>query len=61
MNDKSKYISNNFKKGCDCKDGSYSIYCCKGNILEQKIGQEEHRPKSKGAFSSGFSDGFNIK
>ena len=51
----------NSRRGCLCLDGStYSRKCCNGALMEQGIGNTQSPPIPYGAFSSGFSDGFNI-
>ena len=49
------------RRGCLCEDSNtYSRACCKGALIGQGIGQTESPPRQKGAFSSGFSNGFDI-
>ena len=51
----------NSRRGCICPDGNrYSRECCNGALQEQGIGQTQSASINKGAFSSGFSNGFNI-
>ena len=51
----------NSRRGCSCPDGKrYSRSCCDGSLQAQGIGQTQSAPISYGAFSSGFSNGFNI-
>ncbi len=51
----------NSRRGCLCLDGStYSRRCCGGALIQQGIGQIEFPPTVEGAFSRGFSSGFNI-
>ena len=50
----------NNRRSCLCKDGSsYHINCCKSDA--QGIGNVTGTKIIKGAFSNGFSDGFEIK
>ena len=56
-----KAVPKNKKRGCLCKDSDiYSMDCCEGALLNQAIGQTQSAPKRRGAFSSGFSNGFDI-
>ena len=50
------------RRGCLCKDGKrYSRECCDGALRGQGIGQTQvPGGQVRGAFSSGFSDGFDI-
>ncbi len=49
------------KRGCLCADSNkYSRECCKGALIGQGIGKTQSPPVEKGAFSSGFSSGFDI-
>jgi hypothetical protein len=53
----------NNRRSCLCiHTNTYSRKCCNGALLEQGIGQIEspNRLAERGAFGSGFSDGFNI-
>lgn len=51
----------NSRRGCLCLDTNvYSRKCCNGALLEQGIGQIQSPPQVLGAFSSGFSSGFDI-
>jgi hypothetical protein len=48
-------------RGCLCEDSNtYSKACCKGALIGQGIGQTQKPYPQKGAFSSGFSNGFDI-
>ena len=50
----------NSRRGCLCPDKStYSRDCCNGALQNQGIGKIES-VYDRGAFSSGFSDGFDI-
>lgn len=50
------------RRGCLCKDtNTYSTACCEGFLINQGIGKVESTIISPGQFSSGFSDGFDIK
>ena len=52
----------NSRRGCLCKDGNtYSTNCCDGYLINQGIGKIESTVVNPGQFSSGFSDGFDIK
>jgi hypothetical protein len=50
------------RRGCLCPDENrYSRECCKGALIGQGIGQTEvPGGQERGAFSSGFSNGFDI-
>ena len=49
------------RRGCLCVDSdTYSTACCKGALLNQTIGQTQRAPIQRGAFSNGFSNGFDI-
>jgi hypothetical protein len=49
------------RRGCLCVDtDTYSTECCEGALLNQTIGQTQRAPIQRGAFSSGFSNGFDI-
>lgn len=51
----------NSRRGCLCIDSNtYSRRCCGGALIQQGIGQTESSPTVLGAFSSGFSSGFQI-
>jgi hypothetical protein len=51
----------NKRRGCLCVDTDiYSTECCEGALINQTIGQTQSATKQRGAFSSGFSDGFDI-
>ena len=50
----------NSRRGCLCSDGNtYSTKCCEGALINQGIGKIESVVE-RGAFSAGFSDGFDI-
>ena len=49
----------NNRRSCLCKDNTYHINCCKSDA--QGIGNVTGTKIIKGAFSNGFSDGFEIK
>jgi hypothetical protein len=56
-----KSVPHNKRRGCLCKDADiYSTECCKGALLNQSIGQTQSAVVQRGAFSSGFSNGFDI-
>lgn len=48
------------RRGCLCADNTYSRKCCDGALRGQGIGQTQVPYPQRGAFSSGFSDGFDI-
>ena len=49
------------RRGCLCVDTDiYSMDCCKGALQNQTIGKTQSAKKVRGAFSSGFSSGFDI-
>jgi len=49
------------RRGCLCVDSDiYTVECCKGALVNQTIGQTQSPPIQRGAFSSGFSSGFDI-
>jgi len=53
----------NSRRGCLClHSNTYSRKCCNGALLEQGIGviQSSQNYALRGAFSIGFSDGFDI-
>lgn len=54
----------NSRRACLCLDKpTYSVSCCKGALMQQGIGviQGTGAPvQNVGAFSDGFSEGFNI-
>jgi len=55
-------VPRNMKRGCLCADSNtYSRECCKGALIGQGIGQTQvPGGQVRGAFSSGFSNGFDI-
>jgi len=51
----------NSRRGCLCLDtNTYSTDCCEGALQNQGIGQIESPYPTRGAFSAGFSDGFDV-
>lgn len=51
----------NSRRGCLClNEDRYDIKCCNGALMQQGIGQTQSSPVQRGAFSSGFSSGFDI-
>ncbi len=52
----------NSRRGCLCvNSNTYSVRCCKGYLQNQGIGTINFVPLPDiGAFSSGFSNGFDI-
>lgn len=55
-------VPRNNRRGCLCPDEDrYSRECCKGALIGQGIGQTQvPGGQVRGAFSSGFSNGFDI-
>ena len=54
-------IPHNKRRACLCKDSdTYSMDCCAGALIGQSIGQTQSAAKQQGAFSRGFSSGFDI-
>ena len=54
-------VPRNNRRGCLCPDENrYSRECCKGALSGQGIGQTQVARQERGAFSSGFSNGFDI-
>lgn len=52
----------NSRRGCLClNQNTYSKECCKGYLMNQGIGKIQSTIVERGAFSSGFSDGFDIQ
>jgi len=50
----------NSRRGCLCLDSNtYSTDCCDGYLINQGIGRTQ-ATRTLGAFSSGFSNGFDI-
>lgn len=50
----------NSRRGCLCLDSNtYSTDCCDGYLINQGIGKTQST-RTLGAFSSGFSNGFDI-
>jgi hypothetical protein len=54
----------NSRQACLCEHSdTYDVRCCKGALISQGIGQTQGSlvaPLDLGAFSFGFSDGFEI-
>ena len=52
----------NNRRGCLCiETDTYDVKCCNGALMEQGIGVIQSSGRTKGgAFSNGFSDGFDI-
>lgn len=49
------------RRGCLCVDTDiYTVECCEGALQNQTIGKTQSAPRQRGAFSSGFSSGFDI-
>jgi hypothetical protein len=56
-----KATGRNKRRGCLCVDTDiYSTECCEGALINQTIGQTQSAVVQRGAFSSGFSSGFDI-
>jgi methyl coenzyme M reductase subunit D len=54
-------IPHNKRRACLCKDSdTYSMDCCNGALIGQSIGNTQAPEIRRGAFSDGFSDGFDI-
>jgi hypothetical protein len=54
-------IPHNKRRACLCKDSeTYSMDCCNGALVGQSIGATQSAAVQRGAFSSGFSSGFDI-
>ncbi len=52
----------NSRRGCLCLDSNtYSTECCDGYLQNQGIGKTESVIIERGAFSTGFSSGFDIE
>ena len=52
----------NSRRACLCvNEDTYDVKCCQGALMSQGIGQiESSRRTGGGAFSDGYSDGFDI-
>jgi hypothetical protein len=52
----------NSRRACLCLDSdTYDVRCCKGALMQQGIGVIQGTPAQDiGAFSDGYSEGFNI-
>lgn len=56
-----KATGRNKRRGCLCVDTDiYSTECCEGALQNQTIGKTQSARAQRGAFSSGFSSGFDI-
>ena len=54
-------IPHNKRRACLCKDSdTYSMDCCGGALIGQSIGNTQRASRQLGAFSDGFSSGFDI-
>lgn len=52
----------NSRRACLCLDSNtYDVRCCNGALMEQGIGVIQGVARSKGGFSDGYSDGFDIE
>ena len=60
-NTRGKATPKNKKRACLCPDSdTYSMDCCRGALIEQAIGPTQRAVRQRGAFSDGFSSGFDI-
>jgi hypothetical protein len=51
----------NSRRACLCLHANtYDVRCCNGALMEQGIGNIQGTAVLRGAFSFGFSDGFDI-
>ena len=51
----------NSRRACLCLDrDTYDVSCCKGHLMQQGIGVIQGTTIDIGAFSDGYSEGFNI-
>ena len=51
----------NSQRACLCLDNStYDVKCCKGFLINQGIGQIQSPQISKGGFSDGYDEGYEI-
>jgi len=51
----------NSRRGCLCAhSNTYSVDCCDGLLIQQGIGKIESVITNRGAFSSAFSNAFDI-
>jgi hypothetical protein len=52
----------NSRRACLClNEDTYDVKCCQGALMQQGIGVIESPNRTKGgAFSDGYSDGFDI-
>jgi hypothetical protein len=51
----------NSRRACLClQTNTYSRKCCNGALQQQGIGNTQSPPVTLGAFSNGFSGGFNV-
>lgn len=56
-----KATPKNKRRACLCPDSdTYSMDCCRGALIEQAIGPTQRAVVQRGAFSDGFSSGFDI-
>ena len=54
-------VPHNRKRACLCPDSdTYSMSCCDGALINQSIGSTQGPKLQRGAFSNGFSSGFDI-
>lgn len=55
-------IPHNKRRACLCADSdTYSTNCCEGALIGQGVGSTASAKTQQGAFSDGFSQGFDIK
>jgi len=51
----------NSRRGCLCLDeNTYDVSCCDGFLQQQGIGRTQSPSVVRGAFSFGFSEGFDV-
>ena len=54
-------VPHNSRRACLCKDADvYSRECCEGALINQSIGETISTRSIGGAFSLGFSTGFDV-
>ena len=54
-------VPKNGRRACLCKDADvYSRECCEGALINQSIGSTASTRTIGGAFSLGFSTGFDV-
>jgi hypothetical protein len=51
----------NSRRACLClESNTYDVKCCKGFLINQGVGVIQGPKVTKGGFSDGYSDGFDI-